>query len=102
MLRRRVIRAEKTRRGLAEQDLFDSDLGLSTRHRVISRFPQPPHQMPVATIRNYFRELKSDLSGSYLEDLQIRGYVNDNQDLTRSGVSFIRALSRHHYMDNND
>ena len=40
----------------------------------------------------YFKDLSKEFNSNFLNDMKIAGFINENNDLTRAGVDFIRQI----------
>lgn len=91
MKRRMAIERMKSRR-IFESDESDSGLVDYTKERVIPKMDPSQFSRPSRYIMRAFDEIKNELPDGYLEDLEQRGYLDPDGDLSRSGVRFLRGL----------
>jgi len=92
-MKRRVAMERMRSKRSNTQDGRNSGFNEFTRRRVISSIEPALLKRSPRLVIKAFSDIKSSLPEGYLEDLEQRGYLDSDMDLTSEGVRYLRGLA---------
>jgi len=94
MRRRLMVERVSRRVNTEESEAIESGFKDYTKHQVVAKIGPDRLDRPARLIAREFDRIKDELPEGYLEDLESRGYLDSDRDLTTDGARFLRMLAR--------